>query len=159
MEGVGHCILKLWENDFRCRYMTEYLMRPWRLHDNFAADCLLNNFDRGCNGVQVIRIEETLKEPSTRIAGSVSYIWHAKSCRIANQRAPCRGLSSPPGSKCRKSLENVSRTPTGLQKVPEHSKNALQTLSRDSPTSTVSSFVEYNVQNSVLTPLEWLRIA
>ena len=53
---------------------------------------------------------------------------------IEKQPAPCRGLSGPPGPKCRKSLRNVcSGTPKSLQKVPEHSKNTLQTLSGDSP--------------------------
>ena len=42
--------------------------------------------------------------------------------RVANQPAPYRGLSGPSGTKCRKSLQNVSRglrprTPKSLQKV------------------------------------------
>ena len=52
--------------------------------------------------------------------------------------APCKGLSGPPGPKCRGSLEispgiSGHGTPKKSPKSPGQSKNTLQTLSGDSP--------------------------
>ena len=58
---------------------------------------------------------------------------------LGNQPAPYRGLSRPPGPKCRKSLENVSRglRPRGPPKSLQNSPGTLQKkhspLSGDSP--------------------------
>ena len=62
--------------------------------------------------------------------------------RIGNQPAPYRGLSGPPGPKCRKSLENVSRDlrPRAPKKSPKspgtlqkHSPDTFRRLSGDLP--------------------------
>ena len=59
---------------------------------------------------------------------------------IGNQPAPYRGLSGPPGPKCRKSLENVSRAP-GPQKVSNKSQESPASLWK-SPESVWRVFLE-----------------
>ena len=62
---------------------------------------------------------------------------------VGSQPAPCRGLSGPPGPKCRKSLENVSwglrpRDPKSLKKV----SGTVREVSRESPESVWRVFLE-----------------
>ena len=62
--------------------------------------------------------------------------------KVGNQPAPYRGLPGPPGPKCRKSLENVSRglrprNPKKSPKIPgtlkKHSPDTFRRLSGDFP--------------------------